>query len=565
MSEHSGAPVLRYLQVKHLAVIDEVELEFEGGMTVFTGETGAGKSILIEALGLALGDRAEVSMVRAGCEQASVSAIFGPLPDVALAALLEQHGIEREEELVIRRQLGSDGRSRAFVNGSPVPLTVLRAIGERLADIHGQHEHHSLLRRDAQRELLDEFGHHDELLDAVGSAHRRLRELQERLAQLEGVSGSADGEAELLRYQVSELKALQPTAEAIAALEEEHRRLANAGRLAEGSARILELLSDAEDNAQALVDHATREVNALARLDARFAEVASMLETASIQIGEAALWLRHYADGMDADPARVTQIEQRIGELHDLARKHRVPPSELPGQLARLEQRLYELEHGAELRQQVRRDLQAAAHAYDEAATRLHEARVKTAKKLAAAVTRNMHELGMPGGKFAIGVEGPSDAARAVHGSDRVEFEVTANPGQPLRPLSRVASGGELSRISLAIQVLSAQGKRVPTFVFDEVDVGIGGRVAEIVGRMLRELGGTGQVLCVTHLPQVAALGHHHIRIEKAVADGTTRIEASPLEREARVQELARMLGGVTITKQTVAHARAMLEASAAG
>ncbi|MCC6715757.1 MAG: DNA repair protein RecN [Gammaproteobacteria bacterium] len=557
--------MLRYLQVKHLAVIDEVELEFDGGMTVFTGETGAGKSILIEALGLALGDRAESSMVRAGCEQASISAIFDPLPDTAFATLLEQHGIEREEELVIKRQVGSDGRSRAFVNGSPVPLTVLRAIGERLADIHGQHEHHSLLRRDAQRGLLDEFGHHEQLLDAVGSAHARLRVLQQRLVQLEGASGNAEGEADLLRYQVSELKALQPTPEGIAALEEEHRRLANAGRLAEGCGQILDLLSDAEDNAQVMADRAAREVNALARLDARFAEVAAMLEAASIQLGEAALWLRHYAGGMDADPERVEQIEQRLAALHDLARKHRVPAPELPAQLARLEQRLYELEHGAELREQVRRDLETALQEYDEAATRLHEARVQTAKKLAAAVTRNMHELGMPGGKFAVGVESPGAAARTAHGSDRVEFEVTANPGQPMRPLNKVASGGELSRISLAIQVLSAKGKRVPSFVFDEVDVGIGGRVAEIVGRMLRDLGGDGQVLCVTHLPQVAALGHQHIRIEKAVDDGTTRIEASSLGSEARVEELARMLGGVTITKQTVAHARAMLEASATG
>ncbi len=557
--------MLRYLQVKHLAVIDEVELEFDGGMTVFTGETGAGKSILIEALGLALGDRAESSMVRAGCEQASISAIFDPPPDTAFAALLEQHGIEREEELVIKRQVGSDGRSRAFVNGSPVPLTVLRAIGERLADIHGQHEHHSLLRRDAQRELLDEFGHHEQLLDAVGSAHARLRALQERLVQLEGASGSAEGEADLLRYQVSELKALQPTPEGIAALEEEHRRLANAGRLAEGCGQILDLLSDAEDNAQVMADRAAREVNALARLDARFAEVAAMLEAASIQLGEAALWLRHYAGGMDADPARVEQIEQQIAGLHDLARKHRVPAPELPAQLVRLEQRLYELEHGAELRQQLRREIEAALQGYDEAAQRLHEVRVKAAKKLAAAVTRNMHELGMPGGRFAVGVESPGAAARAAHGSDRVEFEVTANPGQPMRPLIKVASGGELSRISLAIQVLSARGKRVPSFVFDEVDVGIGGRVAEIVGRMLRDLGGSGQVLCVTHLPQVAALGHQHIRIEKAIDDGTTRIDASPLGSEARVEELARMLGGVTITKQTVAHARAMLEASATG
>ncbi|MCG3203326.1 MAG: DNA repair protein RecN [Gammaproteobacteria bacterium] len=555
--------MLRYLQVKHLAVIDEIELEFDGGMTVFTGETGAGKSILIEALGLALGDRAESSMVRAGCEQASISAIFDPLPDAAFSELLEQHGIEREEDLVIKRQVGSDGRSRAFVNGSPVPAAVLRSIGERLADIHGQHEHHSLLRRAAQRELLDEFGHHEPLLGVVGTAHGHVRALQDRLAQLEGDSGSADSEAELLRHQVSELKALQPTAEGIAALDEEHRRLANAGRLAEGCGQLLDLLSDAEDNAQGMVDHAAREVGSLARLDARFAEVAAMLEAASIQLGEAALWLRHYCDGMDADPARVEQIEQRIAELHDLARKHRVPVPELPAQLGRLEQRLYELEHGAELRQQVRADLAAALQAYDEAAMRLHEARVEASTGLAAAVTRNMHELGMPGGKFVIGVGLQDDAARAAHGGDRVEFEVTANPGQPLRPLSKVASGGELSRISLAIQVLSAEGRHVPTFVFDEVDVGIGGRVAAIVGRMLRELGGNGQVLCVTHLPQVAALGHHHIRIEKTVGAGTTRIEAAPLGREARVEELARMLGGVTITKQTVAHARAMLEASA--
>ncbi len=557
--------MLRYLQVKHLAVIDEVELEFNGGMTVFTGETGAGKSILIEALGLTLGDRAESSMVRTGCEQASIAAIFATPADTGFLALMDEHGVEHEDELVIRRQIGSDGRSRAFLNGSPVPLAVLRAFGERLADIHGQHEHHSLLRRDAQRDLLDEFGHHEPLLVAVGSAYAHLRALQQRLDHLEGASGNADGEAELLRYQVSELRTLQPTPEGIAALEDEHRRLANAGRLAEGCNHILGTLSDAENSAQAMVDHAAREVQTLARLDARFAEVAAMLETASIQVGEAALWLRHYADGMEAEPARVEQIENRIAELHDLARKHRVPAADLPAQLARLEQRLYELEHGAELRQQLRRELDAALQDYEQAAKRLHEARLRTAKKLGTAVTRNMHELGMPGGKFAISIESLADGTRSAHGSDRVEFEVSANPGQPLKPLSKVASGGELSRISLAIQVLSAKGKHVPTFVFDEVDVGIGGRVAEIVGRMLRELGGSGQVLCVTHLPQVAALGHHHIRIEKTVSAGATRIEVSALAREARVEELARMLGGVTITKQTVAHARSMLDASAAG
>jgi DNA repair protein RecN (Recombination protein N) len=557
--------VLQYIQIRNLAIIEEVELDLRAGMTVFTGETGAGKSILIEALGLALGDRADSAMVRNGAEQAVVSAIFTAPVDKEFRALLDEQGIALDDEVIVKRHVGADGRSRAFINGSPVPLTTLRTIGERFADIHGQHEHHSLLRRDTQRDLIDTFGEHEKLLVEVASVCRRVHEIAARLARLEGSHGNAEHEAELLRFQVSELKACQPTVEGIATLEMEHRRLANAGRLAEGCNQLLADLIDEERNAAALIECSAREVQSLARLDPAFTEIASMLESASIQIDEAAQWLRHYSDHLDADPKRVTQIESQIAILHDLSRKHRVATAELPAHLQRLEERLFELENGEELRKQLRTEHEAALKDYQAAAANLHKARRKAADKFAAAVSVSMHELGMPGGKFAVEVESLADSI-SPHGNDRIEFMVSANPGQPPRALAKIASGGELSRISLAVQVLIAKkrgaGGGVPTFVFDEVDVGIGGRVAEIVGRMLRELGANGQVLCVTHLPQVAALGHQHVQISKSVHNGQTRIAVEPLEKSARVDELARMLGGVTITKQTIAHARALLETS---
>ena len=552
--------MLRLLQIRNLAVIAELELEFGSGMTVFTGETGAGKSILIEALGLALGDRADSTMVRAGCEQASVAAIFTPPQDAEFRRTLEESGIDWDDELVIKRQFGTDGRSRAFVNGSPVPVQVLRALGEHLADIHGQHEHQSLLRRDAQRELLDTYGGNEAQLVEVVSNFEQVRRVERELARVEGLQGNAEQETELLRYQVAELHAVQPTADGIAALEEEHRRITNAGRLAEGCRQTLAVLSEEDASAQPLIERASHELHGLAKIDSRFNEVVELLETAHIQLREAEHWLRDYSDRLDADPSRVQQLEAQIAVLHDLARKHHVRPERLPEQLTQLEQRLAELEHSAERRQQLRQELEQALSEYQKATVILHDARVGAGKKLARAVSHNMQELGMAGGRFSIDVETLGEDTIAVHGSDRVEFLVSANPGQPLKPLSKVASGGELSRISLAIQVLSAQGKGVPTFVFDEVDVGIGGRVAEIVGRMLRELGEKGQVLCVTHLPQVAALGHHHVQIVKTIANGQTHIAVNGLNSNGRVDEIARMLGGVTITAQTVAHARALLK-----
>ncbi|MGQ0657187.1 MAG: DNA repair protein RecN [Chromatiales bacterium] len=550
---------LRYLQIRNVAIIDELELEVGPGMTVFTGETGAGKSILIEALGLVLGDRADSTMVRAGCDQASVSAIFIPPDDGVFRRTLDEHGIDWAEEVLIRRQLGVDGRSRAFVNGAPAPVQVLRGIGERLADIHGQHEHHSLLRRDAQRELLDAFSGHEGELDAIGSAYARARELEQALTRLQGLEGGTEREVELLRYHIGELRAAQPTTEGIAAVEEEHRRLSNAGRILEACRNALAALSDEEASALARVDHGCIELRGVTKIDSRFSEVTELLDTAGIQIREAERWLRHYAERLEADPGRIQQLELQIATLHEFARKHNVRPEQLPELLGRLEERLQELEGGEERRQQLRGELKEARSRYQDCARTLHEARQRGARKLAHAVTGNMHQLGMPGGKFSIEVEALGEDAMASHGSDRIEFLVSANPGQPLKPLTKVASGGELSRISLAIQVLSAQGKGVPTFVFDEVDVGIGGRVAEIVGRMLRELGRKGQVLCVTHLPQVAALGHDHVQITKTVANDQTRIALARLHADSRVNEIARMLGGLTITSQTIAHARSLL------
>ncbi len=550
---------LKYLHVRNFAIIEELELDFEPGLTVFTGETGAGKSILIEALGLALGDRAETSMLRTGCEQGSVSAMFTPPPDAEFRRGLDEQGIDWAEELLIKRQFGADGRSRAFLNGAPAALVTLRAIGEQLADIHGQHEHQSLLRRDKQRELLDAWGEHRNELNAVAASATRVLELEQALARLAGHEGNPEREIDLLRYHVGELRAAQPTPEGIAAVEEEHRRLSNAGRLLDSCRNALDVLMSEDAGAQVLIDRTSADLRGLIRIDARFGEVTELLDTAQIQLREAEQWFQRYAERLDADPARIQQLELRIAALHGLARKHAVQAEQLPDKLAELEERLKELEGSTERREELCAEVSEARRHYQESARTLHQARERSARKLAGAVSANMQQLGMPGGTFSVEVEALEDDSVTRHGGDRIEFLVSTNPGEPLKPLTRVASGGEISRISLAIQVLCAQGKGVPTFIFDEVDVGIGGRVAEIVGRLLRELGEKGQVLCVTHLPQVAALGHHHLQISKTVADGRTRIAVGSIEDERRVDELARMLGGVTITPQTVAHARSLL------
>ncbi len=551
--------MLKTLHIRNFAIVEALELEFSPGMTVLSGETGAGKSILLDALGLTLGDRADSSVVRHGSERAEVSATFLVEERTAIQEWLRGRALDADGECMIRRVIGTDGRSRGFINGQPAPIQLLKELGEQLVDIHGQHAHQSLLRREVQRELLDGYGGHDALLQAVTEAHRHWRSLHEELEQLRTARAEREDRLALLGYQVEELTALELTMEALRELEEEHNRLANAIHIQEGAQKAAGLLFEGDEgSALSLLASALRELQELEGYDHRLAPISELVDAASIQTKEAAGELRHYLADFELDPERLQWVEQRLGDIHDLARKHRVNAEALPQLLDSLQAELAGL-RGAETRLDgLEAEIGKARTVYDEAAARLSAERKVAAERLGTQVTAYMHELGM-GGEFACQLEVPDVADPAPLGWERVEFQVTANPGQPLRPLAKVASGGELSRISLSIQVATAGTGGIPTLIFDEVDVGVGGGVAEMVGRRLRRLGEERQVLCVTHQPQVAAQGHHHFKIRKETEGGSTCTRVEAITEEARVTEIARMSGGVSVTEQTLSHAREMI------
>ncbi len=555
--------MLTHLHIRNFAIVDELELELGPGMIVLTGETGAGKSILLDALGLALGDRADSALLRTDCDRAEVSVTFDTTGTPGVSSWLAERELEADGECIIRRTLGADGRSRAYVNGQPVPIQGLKELGEQLVDIHGQHAHQSLLRRDEQRNLLDTFAGHGDLLATVAETSHRWHELTREYQGLQRAAQERDERLDLLRFQVAELEALALGEGEVDALEEEHRRLANASRLLEGGRESLELLYEGEEiSALALLNRALGNLRELEAFDSAFRPMADLLDGARIQIDEGSASLRHYLADAELDPGRLAWVEERIAAVQTLARKHRTAPEELPARTEQLQAELGSLE-SADARIDGLRD--ALAHVekeYARAAEKLTESRTRAADRLASAVTTNMCDLGMKEGVFQVELSPQQDPEPARFGNERVEFLVSANPGQPPRPLSRVASGGELSRISLAIQVITADREGIPTLVFDEVDVGVGGGVAERVGIKLRQLGGHRQVLCVTHQPQVAALGNHHFRITKRVTNGTTRTQVAVVEGEQRVEELARMLGGIEMTDSTLQHAREMMERS---
>lgn len=551
--------MLTQLSIRDYAIVERLELELGAGMTAVTGETGAGKSIMVDALGLLLGDRSDAAVVRAGAERAEIAARF----DVERLPGAQDWLTEREldletRECVLRRTIGRDGRSRAWINGSPLPLASLRELGERLVDIHGQHEHQSLMQRDAQRALLDEYAGLKQELIALGAAFQHWARLRRRIDELEQRSAERDARLDMLRYQVRELEDLALGADELPQLEEEHARLANAGRLLDTCRQVLDAVYEGEPvSAQGLLGSAADRLAELAGIDAALAPVAELVGSAAIQVQEAADGLRRYLDRLDLDPRRLTWVENRLGEISALARKHRQRAEDLPGLLDALRGELDELEHGGLRLDELTQELAQAERAYRRLADQVGAARAAAASTLGAQVGAAMHELGMPGGRFAVElvpVERPTPS-----GLQAVEFTVSANPGQPLRPLARVASGGELARISLALQVITAHGAHVPTLIFDEVDTGIGGGVAEIVGRRLRELGSGRQVLCVTHLPQVAAQAHRHLQVQKRSDGETTATAVATLDADARVREIARMLGGVDITARTLDHAREMI------
>ncbi|NCA69961.1 MAG: DNA repair protein RecN [Sphingobacteriia bacterium] len=555
--------MLTHILVKDLAIVSTLEIECAAGMTALTGETGAGKSIMIDALGLALGDKADVDMIRAGRERAEIVAGFdlraAPAARAWLAAQELDEGGETDGDCLIRRLIVRDGRSRAYINGRPATSTQLRELGNHLVDIHGQHAHQSLLRANAQRDLLDAYGGHGALAAAVASAHREYHALDQRLTRLEAASQERAERLDLLRYQIEDLAALGLGATEIESLDHEQRRLSHLGRLQECAARILQILDESEPSLGDQLRGARAELDELAAIDAVLAEPRDLLETAAIHAGEAAAALRHYLDGLEIDPAELAAVETRIAQIHDLARKYRVHPSALPEALAARRAELDTLTQDDLQLDDLRAARDSAWRAYLGHAESLSRSRAAAGERLERTVTAAMQQLGMAGGRFAVASE-PLLAERAgAGGLERIAFLVSANPGQPLQPLAKVASGGELSRISLGIQVATAECGSVPTLVFDEVDVGIGGGVAEIVGKLLRRLGDSRQVLCVTHLPQVAAQAHQQMRVRKETHAGQTHTHIETLDTIARVDEIARMLGGTRITERTRAHAREML------
>ncbi len=554
--------MLTHIYVKDLAIVSTLELELSNGMTTLTGETGAGKSILIDALGLTLGDKTDNSMIRAGCARAEISAGFDLSHHPKAMAWLEENGLDDDGHCILRRRLALDARSRAYINGRPVPLHQIQSLGAQLVDIHGQHAHQSLLRAGEQRRLLDEYAGAAELAQQVADRFRDYRAAQVRLEELQAQARDRTSRLELLTFQRNELEALEVTEQELQELDQEQRRLHNTGHLRETSARLLQALYEDEHSIQSGLSRAVLELDELLAFSTHLSEPRELIEGAMIQVQEAAGALRDFADGLELDPQRLEQVEQRLSAIHDSARKYRSTPEELPARLEEISRVLAGLEDADLELEQLQLQVAELRAQYLAVASELSRRRREAATHLSETVTASMQTLGMDSGRFDVRVEELDEEKAGATGLDALAFLVSANPGQPLQPLIKVASGGELSRISLGIQVATAECGRVPTLIFDEVDVGIGGGVAEIVGQLLRRLGDSRQILCVTHLPQVAAQAHRQLQVKKQTRDGQTYTGITPLAPEQRVEEVARMLGGVEITKKTLAHAREMLAAA---
>lgn len=561
--------MLSHIQIRDFAIIDAVELELGAGLTVLTGETGAGKSILVDALLLAAGGRAGAEVVRHGTERAEVAATFSLDGNPAALAWFTEQDIEHEGECMLRRVVGTDGRSRAYVNGQSMPIQALRRLGETLVDVHGQMEYQSLMRRSAQRELLDHNGGHGALADAVQAQWRTLAALRDERDKAHASAQDREARLELLKYHLSELQALDLKDGEFAELMAERLRLSQRGKLAENSRLIVQLLREAEDtSAEQAVSRALSIARTMHDLDGRFAPIARLLDESLIALREGVAEVERYESALDADPHRQEWVEQRLAAMESIARKHRIEPATLLHQQSELAAEFASLESLEASLGNIEARLAEAEKAFRAACAKLTTARRAAAAELNQRVTTLMQSLGMPGGKFQVDVQALAPADAAQHGADEIEFLVSANPGQPPRPLAKVASGGELSRISLAVQVAAAQGDgvadTVPCLVFDEVDAGVGGGVAEIVGRQLRTLGDRTQVLCVTHLPQVASQAHAHVRVAKLTDGKTTRTSLHTLTADERIEEIARMLGGVDVTAKAREHAAEMLRTPAA-
>ena len=548
--------MLQHLTIRDFVIVDRLELSFLAGFGALTGETGAGKSILIDALALALGERADAGVVRSGCDKAEVAATFDIVALPQVSDWLRTNDLDGDDELLLRRVVDAGGRSRAYINGSPATVQQLREVSEWLVDIHGQHAHQSLLRAEAQRTLLDS---HAGLSGRAREVAAHWKVWRDAVQMLRTASESADSlqrEREQLQWQIGELDALAFGDDEWATLDVEHRRLGHAASLIEGAQYALAVLSDDDAACERQIDGVATRLGNLAEYDPALAEVAALIGSVQAELSDAVSTLRRYADRADLDPTRLAQVERRMDAVMSHSRKYRVQPAELPGLLAGWRQRLAELDESADLAA-LETKVAAARKDYLAQAEKLSAGRKKAATEMGKAVSEIMRQLALSSGRFEVALMPVADGA--VYGLEQIEFRIGGLAGNEAKPMAKVASGGELSRISLAIQVLTSRSASVPTLIFDEVDVGIGGGVAEIVGRLLRELGSERQVLCVTHLPQVAAQANWQWQVSKATRDGVTLSAIQPLDDKGRIQEVARMLGGVEISEITLQHARELL------
>jgi DNA repair protein RecN (Recombination protein N) len=558
--------MLRHLSIRDFVIVAALDLEFDSGFSVFSGETGAGKSILIDALALTLGARADAGVVRTGETRADITAEFDAPPHVA--QWLDEQALaspDGDGVVMLRRVVDSGGRSRAFINGTPATLTQLREVGEMLVDIHGQHAHQLLMRPDAQRELFDTHAGLTDLAAAVTRAWRSARDARQAVAAAQSRDRELQLERERLAWQLAELDKLAPQPGEWEEVNAEHRRLSHSANLIDGVQGALAALSESDEAMISHLNSIVSKLRDLAEIDPALSDALAALEPAAIQLQEAAYSLSHYAQRLELDPERLAQVEKRLEALHSAARKFRLQAESLPQEHAARRAQLATLDAAADI-DSLRAAADRAQEAYLVEAKQLSKARASAAKALGAAVTQGMQELSMAGGSFEVAlvplVNGAGGENGGAHGLEQIEFRVAGHAGVPLRPLAKIASGGELARISLALAVIASAASPTPTLIFDEVDTGIGGGVAEVVGRLLHQLGRERQVLCVTHLPQVAARGDHHFQVSKASdGNGGTLSLVTPLDKPGRIEEVARMLGGLEITATTRRHAKEMLAA----
>lgn len=553
--------MLTSLSVRNLAVVEDLALNFDKGMTSLTGETGAGKSMLVDALSLVLGDRADSNMIRHGAERAEVEADFSLENNTVLRKWLVEQELDDDDHCHLRRTINRDGRSKGYINGRTVPLGLLREISERSIDIHGQHAHQSLVRPQTQRELVDIVAQNKPLLDDLKIAYREWQSLEQELDALQQRSEEQSARQELLQYQVSELETVELTEDSVTALLQEQTQLANASQLITTAEIGLQRIFDDEQSAAYdQISSTLTELEKLQDFEPRFATAVETLNAAVINLDETATELRHYLDHIDIDPARLDAIETQLSQLHELARKHHVEIEQLPDHYVQLNNELAALSNGEIQQATLQQAVADKEVACRQLCDKLHQRREKAAKPLAKQITASIQQLAIPAGRIEIQVQAYPDNRITETGADQIRLHVATNPGQPAGELVKVASGGELARISLAIQVVTAGKRSVPTLIFDEVDVGIGGSVAEVVGQHLRELASSQQVICITHLPQVAAQAHHQLQVNKKHLKNSTHIEVDKLDKTQRIEEIARMLGGVNLTQKTRSHAEEMLD-----